>query len=174
MKRTCAWCDKDMGITPTETPSESIITHGVCPECADKLYAELGLELTIFLNKLAAPVVVVDETGTIQTANRQARTLLRKDLPDIQGYKGGDVFECAYAKLPEGCGNTVHCSGCTVRRTVMNTFQSGESKLRTPAYLNRGTPESCRKTDLLISTEKVKDVVLLRIDEVGTGETAQQ
>ena len=101
MKRTFAWCDKDMGMTPTESHTERVITHGVCPECADKLYAELGLELTIFLDELAAPVVVVDGTGSVQIANRQARKLLQKELSRIQGYKGGEVFECVYAKLPE-------------------------------------------------------------------------
>lgn len=172
MKRTCAWCNRHLGTTPTDTQPQDVVTHGICPECADKLYAELGLDLTTFLDEIEAPVVVVDETGVMQAANETARELLQKDLPDIRGYRGGEVFECAYAKLPEGCGETTHCSGCTIRRAVMDTFQTGESKLKTPAYLNRGTPEEYRKTDLLISTEKVGGIVLLRIDEIGVAEEA--
>jgi hypothetical protein len=130
------------------------------------LFSERGKKLTSFLEKLAAPVVAVDDTGGVRTANRQARMLLQKELSDIEGYKGGDVFECAYAKLPEGCGQTIHCSGCTIRRTVMDTMQSGKSHLKTPACLNRGIPDAHGKIDLLITTEKVGEMVFLRIDEV--------
>jgi hypothetical protein len=48
----------------------------------------------------------------------------------------------------------------------MDTFRSGKSHLRTPAYLNRGNPDDFEKIDFLISTEKVKGVVMLRIDKV--------
>ena len=167
MRRVCAWCRKDMGQTRSEMHSEEVITHGICEACADRLFANLGKELVSFLDRLAAPVVVVDEKGSIRTANREALRLLQKERSDIEGYKGGDVFECIYAKLPEGCGQTVHCSGCTIRRTVMETWESGKSHLKRPAYLNRGTPEAYRKIHFLISTEKVGGVVLLRIDEVG-------
>ena len=119
-----------------------------------------------FLDSLNAPVVIVTETGDIKTANKQAQELLQKKLSDIEGFMGGKVFECAYSKLPEGCGNTIHCSGCTIRNTVMDTFQSGISHKKKPAYLNVGDPEKPQKIDLLISTEKAGAVVFLRIDEL--------
>jgi len=155
-----------MGTTPAEHFSEGVITHSICLECADKLYAELGIKLPIFIDGLDAPVVVVNSDGIVQTANKQAKSFLQKELAQIEGYRGGEVFQCAYARLPEGCGNTVHCSGCTIRRAVMETYQTGKSQHKRPAYLNRGTPESHRKMELLISTEKVNEVVLLRIDRV--------
>jgi len=175
MKKVCAWCSKDLGTVPAPSGihSETIITHGICYKCANKIFLELGVELKVFLDSLAAPVLIVGETGNVKTANKQAQALLQKDLLDIEGYQGGNVFECAYAQLQEGCGNTIHCSGCTIRRTVMDTFQSGKSHLKTPAYLNVGDPDDCQKIDLLISTEKVRDVVLLRIDEFGGNEEAQ-
>ncbi len=163
-----------MGTVPSENQLKNVITHGICTECARKFFSELGTKLGTYLDSLTAPVLVVDETGTVVTANRNARALFQKELPDIEHSKGGDVFERAYAKLPEGCGNTIHCSGCTIRRTVMDTFESGQSHLKKPAYLNSGTPEDCREIDLLISTEKVRDVVLLRIDKVGGNKEAQE
>lgn len=74
------------------------------------------------------------------------------------------MFECVYSKLPEGCGKTIHCDGCTIRNTVMHTMQSSKSHLKIPARLLLGTTESVHEVQLLISTEKVKDVVLMRID----------
>ena len=167
MKRVCAWCQKDMGTTPSTNSSESIITHGICGECAREILERQGVDLRTFLDNLAAPVIVVDEAGNVSNANKQARVLLKKDLPDIKGSRSGNVFECIHAKLPEGCGKTIHCDGCTIRMTVMDTFQSGKSHLKTPACLCRGTPDHCTIIDILISTEKIRDVVLLRIDKMN-------
>lgn len=166
MKKVCAWCRKELGSTNSRAGSGNVITHGICGNCKDNLSFQMGVELGVFLDSLKLPVVMVDRGGTIVTANDQARTLLRKGLPEIEGYKGGEVFECAYARLPEGCGKTVHCSGCTIRRTVMETFDTGRSYLKVPATLNRKTPENPEKIKMLISTEILDDLVLLRIDKI--------
>lgn len=175
MKKVCAWCNKELGAVPDPSGihSESIITHGICHNCANKIFLKMGMKLITFLDSLDAPVVIVTETGNVKTANKQAQELLQKDLSDIEGFESGEVFKCAYSKLPEGCGKTIHCSGCTIRKTVMDTFQSGKSHKKTPAYLNVDDPENSQKIDLLISTEKVGEVVLLRIDEFGGNESAQ-
>jgi hypothetical protein len=149
-----------------------MITHGICKNCRDNILFQLGVELELFLDSLDVPIVLVNRTGTIVTGNRQAKTMLHKDLPQIEGYQGGEVFECAYARLPEGCGNTVHCSGCTIRRTVMQTFGTGKGFLRVPATLNQNTPEEPEEMNLLISTEKLADLVLLRIDQIEAKEAS--
>ena len=48
----------------------------------------------------------------------------------------------------------------------METYASGKSFLRVPAMLSGNTPEDPVIIKLLISTEKVSDLVLLRIDEI--------
>jgi hypothetical protein len=48
----------------------------------------------------------------------------------------------------------------------METHETGRSFLRVPATLNRNTPEEPKKVNLLISTERLADLVLLRIDEM--------
>ena len=125
MKRVCTWCKKDMGKVPSEDHSDSIITRGICKECTDKMLVQRAVDLRTFLDNLAAPVIVVDATGTASNANQQALTLLRMDLPDIKGSGSGNVFECMYAKRTEGCGKTIRCDGCTIMMTVTDTFQSG-------------------------------------------------
>jgi hypothetical protein len=167
MKRVCAWCRKKLGRIDSQAYSENVITHGVCESCRDHLLFQMGVELGVFIDSLKLPVVVADRGGTIVAGNDQARSLLQKGLEEIEGYKGGEVFECAYARLPDGCGKTVHCSGCTIRKTVMETFSTGRSRLRVPATLFRKTREDQENIKLLISTEKMGDLVLLRIDEMG-------
>ena len=173
MKRVCAWCRKELGRVDSQVGSENAITHGICGTCRDNMLFQMGVELGVFLDSLKLPIVVVDRGGTIVTGNDQARTMLRKGLPEIEGYKGGEVFECAYARLPEGCGNTMHCSGCTIRRTVMETHGTGRSFLRVPATLNRNTLQDPEKVKLLISTERLADLVLLRIDKMEAKDALQ-
>jgi transcriptional regulator of aromatic amino acid metabolism len=158
-----------MGVTATESNSGDTITHGICPECAIEIFGPLTQRVTLmeFLDSLAAPVVVADATGKVNYANKQAQALLHKEASDIEGTNAGDVFECAFAKLPEGCGKTTHCDGCTIRNTVMITFQSGMGHVKLPAQLNQGTQDNYQEAQLVISTEKVNDVVLLRIDRMG-------
>jgi PAS domain-containing protein len=126
----------------------------------------MGVELQRYLDSLPAPIVVVDPEGTIKTANDKTREMLGKELVPTEGYKRGVVFEYRFARLPEGCGNTMHCSACTIRRSVMETFAMGKSNARVPACLNQENSERSREVCLLISTEKVEDVVLLQIDEI--------
>lgn len=173
MKRVCAWCKEELGRVHSQEGSENVITHSICGNCRDNILFQMGVELGVFLDSLKLPIVVVNGEGTIVTGNDQARKLLRKGLAEIEGYKGGEVFECSYARLPDGCGNTVHCSGCTIRRTVMETHGTGRSFLRIPATLNRNTLQDSEKINLLISTERLADLVLLRIDEMEAKDAAQ-
>lgn len=166
MKRQCGWCKKNMGEIQSVCHSENAITHGICHDCASIFFNELGYDLKIFLDTISAPIILVRETGALATANKQASNLLSKDLSEIEISRPGDVFECAYSKLPEGCGHTTHCSGCTIRRTVMDTFITGHSNLKVPAQLKKGTVDQNKNADYLISTEKVGKFVLLRIDDV--------
>ena len=166
MKRVCAWCRKEMGRADSQLGSENTITHGICGSCRENLFFQRGVEFGVFLDSLKLPIVVVDGEGIIVTGNKHARRLLRKGIAEIEGYRGSDVFECAYARLPEGCGKTTHCSGCTIRRTVMETYGTGSGFLRVPATLNRNTPEDPERIKLLISTERAADLVLLRIDKI--------
>lgn len=166
MRRFCAWCKKDLGTASSNIHSQEVITHGMCDKCTYYLLSQTGMPLQKFLDGLDAPVLVVESSGIIRTANHKARTLVQKDLSEIEGYKGGEVFSCQYARLPEGCGNTMHCSGCTIRRTVMETFQTGKSLLRMPATLKPQEYEESQEIRFYISTEKVSDVVLLRVDAV--------
>jgi hypothetical protein len=147
MKKVCAWCRKELGRVDSQAGSENVITHGICGNCKDNLLFQMGVELGVFLDSLKLPVVVVNCGGTIVTGNDQARTLLRKGLSEIEGYKGGEVFECAYARLPDGCGNTMHCSGCTIRRTVMETYSTGRSFLRIDEIETKDAPQQLAARD---------------------------
>lgn len=165
MKRICAWCRKELGSAEATARLDACITHGICDECSAKIFEPKKTSLINFLDNLGAPVIVVDSNGNVASANTQAQQFLHKTLPELAG-PPGDIFECAFARYTEGCGNTVHCNGCAIRAAVLDTFHSGNSHLKTPVTLKRGTLEESRNIQFLISTEKVNNLVLLRIDHV--------
>lgn len=167
MKLVCSWCDGEIIRNDSpESSSDGVITHGICDNCADLALWPNRPKMEDFLDRLAVPVLVINSSGTVSSANKYARDLLQKELSEIEELPGGIVFECVFARLPEGCGKTLHCDGCTIRNAVMDTFQSGRSHVRTPAGLTRGTSEEKHEMQFLISTEMLRDIVLLRIDHV--------
>ncbi len=165
LTRVCAWCNTVLG---EKAGHERGITSTICPDCVDNLDFQVGTSRQRLLDSLPLPVLVVDSTGAALAANAAARALVGKAIDHIVGHLGGDIFECEYARLPRGCGQTIHCSGCAVRRSVMTTFTTGKPCRRVPAQL-RPYPKDAehRQIDLLISTEKVGDTVWLQIDEVS-------
>ena len=98
-----------MGASDPTRP-DSAITHGICDSCIDNISFQEGVELREFLDALAAPIVMVDSAGTVRAANGAAAAALGTCPADAEGRPLGLVFECEYARLPEGCGQTVHFS----------------------------------------------------------------
>jgi len=160
----CAWCGLQLSEPMVR---DAAVTHGICASCARKLMNNLTEPLPEFLDRLDAPVAVVDGDGVVLTANRQARRLIGKDHAELVNQRAGDVMECGNSFELEGCGHTVHCNGCAIRYSVETTYYSGTACTNVPAFLDRRTPEGTARTWYSISTEKVADRVLLRIEPRG-------
>ena len=161
MKRICAWCGR--AIDAGGTGEESGITHGICPACRESLASRSGTPLTRFLDSLDQPVVLLDGSMKVAGASPIVNALLERRPYAPNGI--GDVFECVEADGAGGCMRSIHCSGCTIRRSVAHTYETGESLTRVPATLTQQPVDSPREIRMYISTEKLGDQVLLRIDE---------
>lgn len=166
MKVICCGCGKDLGEVPSKPSDIDLVSHGLCDSCAHHFLAQVGMPLPEYIEGINVPVVAVTRDRTISFANSSAQTLLGKTLAKIQGQVGGDVFECEYARRPEGCGHTIHCSGCTIKNTVVDTIQTGRSHERVPAVLQQHQAGGPREIDLLISTEMKAGIVFLKIDSL--------
>jgi PAS domain-containing protein len=162
MKKVCAWCTAEM--EAASSASEEV-THGICPPCAARFFSDghEASELGAFLDSFDIPVAAVDCSMRVLTVNERARQLFGESLAPLAGARPGEVFTCSYSLLPEGCGETIHCSGCTIRASLVETYQSGQAQIMVPAYLHKGDS----RVRLFITTEKVADAVLLRIDALA-------
>lgn len=166
MKVICCGCGTSLSDKPSTVNDEDAVSHGLCGPCGLNFVAQMGLPLDEYLESLDVPVVTVTADGIIGAGNELVVELLGKSSADINGLPGGDVFECQNARLPGGCGRTIHCSGCTVRNTVMETARTGKARRNVPAYLDQGVDGVSRMAELLISTEMKGGVILLRIERM--------
>jgi hypothetical protein len=96
--------------------------------------------------------------------NQKLIDLLGADRTGVVGLKGGEAFACVRSRLPEGCGGTVHCRECTIRRTVEEVARTGQAKERVRAYLHRADG----RLDLRISARPGKSgAIQVTIEEMG-------
>ena len=166
IKSVCAWCGKEMIANGTEENHDTPLSHGICEDCKFHMFAQNGLKLRDYLNHFDVPVFIVDKENHVLASNNRASDTFMADIPGEDHVLCGIVFECDNAHLPEGCGKTVHCSGCTVRLCIAKTIETGEVFSKVPAYLD------CKRSDtnkihFLISTERFGNAVLLRVEDVS-------
>lgn len=165
MKSVCAWC----GIVLADSPDpDDEVSHGICEPCSQFfLSSSDSTKLGSFLNRLPFPVMVVDSDVMVVDGNTAGLELVGKDREDVLGRLGGEVVECANARLPGGCGKTEHCSGCVLRRSASYTYTSGKSVTDEPCSLLRRVGEGERTVNFLVSTQKVGHAVLLKLEPAG-------
>lgn len=165
MKSVCAWCKSDIGEIKEDHESFEI-THGICDKCVKNLLSENSKSMHEFLDSLAVPVVVIEPGVKVRTGNKYAKILLGKELSEIEDTRHGDIIECVHSHAPGGCGSDVHCKSCVIRNTVTKTFDTGKSFTNIPAYPDIEILSKVKSMCFTISTEKVGEFVLLRIDNV--------
>jgi len=164
MKRVCAWCNKSM--SPVKTGGKkaaNLVTHSICLDCSDNLDFQLGVSLSRYLESLTMPVVALNGNDSLIGINSAAVELYRgKAVMEPVAWQE-KIYECAHARLPQGCENKIHCSGCTIRIVTGESFSSGENIPNVPAHLHHCSTDMSVKAELLISTEKIDTIVFLRI-----------
>lgn len=167
----CTWCGSLLPTPPKRgSPPEAPEGLGICRQCADTLRADLDVSLDRFRSESGPAVVVVTRDVRVVDASLGAVDMLEDATADgapLVGRPGGEVFGCENAELPGGCGATPNCSDCTVRRVVTSTRESGQPQVRVPATLRVTSHSPKKRISFLITTAKVGDNVLLRIDSPG-------
>jgi hypothetical protein len=164
MKRVCAWCNKVM--SPVKTggkASANMLTHSICSGCSDNLDFQLGVSLTTYLDSFQIPVVALDGNGSLIAVNRAASESYKGKVVIEPAEWQEKIFECAHARLPQGCKKEVHCSGCAIRMVTNESFRSGENTHAVPAHLNHCSSDITEKAELLISASKTDTIVFLKI-----------
>lgn len=172
MECICAWCNKTLS-SAEEFEADGVITHGICSSCALELTKDSPRTTREILRLIREPIFVVNSDTVVKAANSSAAELLNKQAADLEENLPGDALECTFSKTGKGCGKTIHCKTCTVRNTITDTINSGACYNNVPAYQNIDTPDGPKVMRFSISTEKVGEMILLRIDDLDTKASAQ-
>lgn len=166
MKLVCAWCGAEMERSGYGHTSDNNTSHGMCPACRQALSSQdQGVALQRHIDGIPIPILLVDEKHKTLGMNAKASEILGKPTEPPTGSQFGLVFDCVHSQLPEGCGRTIHCSGCVIRRTVASTFDTGQPQIAVPATLTVDSLEHASEIALTITTVKNGGVVFMRIDK---------
>ncbi len=90
----------------------------------------------ILVNSFPCSLIVLDDRGRVQTANRLVERTLGISKEAITGKSIGEALGCIdAAKIPGKCGPSEFCSGCEVRNlclaaTHSNQVQKGRTYLQ--------------------------------------------
>jgi len=164
MKRVCAWCNSAMSsVRVKNIAGPSLITHSICGDCSDNLEFQLGVPLQRYLDSLKIPIIALNGDGRIIAANREASRIYSGKTGEEMAEWPDRIFECSHARLPDGCGNTVHCSGCAIRFAATDSYRTGKSLRDLPAHITHCDSGPPDKAELLISADRVDKIVFLRI-----------
>jgi PAS domain-containing protein len=161
MKTVCAWCSK---ILVADEAADALVSHGICPECLNRLLGPTKLGLAEFLNSIELPVLVTDETRAIRQVNHAAERTLGKLAGDLDGSNVGMAIECLHAGVMGECGVNAYCAGCAFRRNINDTHADGKPRYGEYAQHNVATATGMKATQFQFSTTKMGDMVLLAIE----------
>lgn len=104
-----------------------------------------GLSMSEYLDMFEQPVIVSDGEGNVLAANSAMASRAGRAAGELGGESFGVTFACERSRLPGGCGKTIHCRDCTIRRMVTEVSRTRLTRWRVPAYLQTesGRSELC-------------------------------
>lgn len=163
MSRVCINCSTAIEGQENEN---HFITNGICSQCVESIFDQQDNSLTTFLDNIETPILLMQpDPRQVRTANKKACDLFEKELTQIEGYRGGQVFDCVHAFTETGCGKDINCEDCKIKNSVVETFTNGKSFNGVSAVLDIKKNDSIMPYELQVSTEKVGDFALIRIDQ---------
>lgn len=134
------------------------ISHGICEAC-------VRLSGTQVLEAIAAPILLMQgNPRQVVTANRQALALFGKELREVEGHRGGQVFDCVYSFTEGGCGKDAGCEACPIKDAIVDTFTTGRPHQGVAATLQLKKGDATESRLVQVSTEKSGELALVRVE----------
>ncbi|HEY6001524.1 MAG TPA: PAS domain-containing protein [Anaeromyxobacter sp.] len=136
----------------------------MCPEC-EKHFVKLwsGISLSEYLDDLPEPILVLDGEGRVLAANQKLADRIGRDRSELAGGTVGKAFACVRSRLPEGCGRTIHCRECTIRRSIEQVRETGRPLHSVPAWLET----TAGRVPLRISVTAAHGLVQVLVEEAS-------
>jgi PAS domain S-box-containing protein len=129
-------------------------------------------ELTAILYNVPMPMFLVDRNRRVQKVNPATIEFSGSSAEEMIGLRGGEALKCLHSlDNPKGCGFGVHCKKCKVRKTVLDTFDTGKGHQKVEAALPFDRNGKREELSLLVSTTLLKtsekENVLVTIEDIS-------
>jgi len=168
MNQTCMWCSQKIAEVSDSLEQERTSAYAVCRCCAEHVTLPPSGPLQKYLDQVNAPVLAIElHAGhymIIRAVNRKACEWLGKEPREIIQHLSGNVIDCAYARLTEGCGKTLFCASCAIKQAVVGTAKTGEPRVHARVVFSQGDPDHPSQVTLSITTLKAGNRVLLKAE----------
>ncbi|MDO8948858.1 MAG: hypothetical protein Q7U88_17150 [Desulfocapsaceae bacterium] len=119
-----------------------------------------------FLDTLESPTLLMQtQPRQVVTANNKACELFGKTLEQIEGHRGGQVFDCIHAFTEAGCGLDVNCENCKIKNSVVDTFSTGNPHYGIKTILNIKKHGKIIPHEMQVTTKKIGDFAIITIEK---------
>lgn len=105
-----------------------------------------------------APLIMmlVDSDRRVRKANAAAATFADRPSSGMEGLRGGEALRCLNSlDDPNGCGFGQRCQSCPIRRTVMDTLDTGHNHHQVEASLPFSVRGTRKEVYFLLSSTRV-------------------
>jgi len=116
------------------------------------------------LNSRPMPTLLMQpDPRLVVTANKSALELFNKSLAEIEGKRGGQVFDCIHSFTEKGCGLDENCEDCKIKGAVLDTFATGTPHDNVRTVLDIKKEDQTIPYAMIVQTESVGDFVLITV-----------
>jgi hypothetical protein len=117
------------------------------------------------LEAIDAPVLLMQgNPRQVIAANLKALALFEKMPQEVEGHRGGQVFDCVHSFTEAGCGKDANCENCKIKNAIVDTFTSANSHNGVSTELSIKKATGSKTYALQVSTEKLGDLALVRVE----------
>ena len=146
---------------------------------AEETLHENQAKLTAILENAPIMMTLVDRERRVRQANSAVVEFTSRPAEEIIGLRGGEALRCLHSlDDPMGCGFGPFCESCTVRRTLMDTFETGNNHQRVEISLpfERGgkQEEMTFYVSTAVITTPKKKLVLVCMEDITERRQAEE
>jgi len=139
---------------------------------AENALKEREEELATIFENAPFVMLLLDRDRKVHRVNALAGTFTGSSSADMIDRLSGDALRCAHSlDTPEGCGFGPHCQECVVRRSIVDSFETGQSYHMVETVLPLSIKGTEQNITLLFSTTRVmvahQAMVLLSIQDIS-------
>jgi hypothetical protein len=161
MTRVCEICRQNNVVDKPSAAGD--IASNICKSCAHRL--SVGEIFGAWLEAIDAPILLMQgKPRQVITANQMALASFGKELHEVAGHRGGQVFDCLHSFSEAGCGLDVNCEECKIKGAIVDTFATNTAHQAVTTTLPIHKDGETQPYLVQVATKKIGELALVRVE----------